>query len=87
MARTIVTVLGMGDRVTGQNRKTGKPYDFRKVAFGFVNQFSSSDVSVNMVDGSTLDEMNVQTGRQYVAVVNQVQNVYYIDLIEPVPLP
>lgn len=87
MARCIVTVLGMGDRVTGQNRTTGKPYDFRKVAFGFTNQFSSDDVSVNIVDGNTLDELKVQTGRQYLAVVNQVKNVYYIDLIEPVPHP
>lgn len=87
MARTIVSVLGMGDRVTGQNRSTGKPYDFRKVAFGFCNQFGSNDVSVNIVDGNTLDELNVQVGKQFVAVVNQVKNVYYIDLIDPVSSP
>lgn len=87
MARTIVSVLGMGDRVTGKNRDTGKPYDFRKVAFGFANQFGSSDVSVNIVDGNILDDLNVQVGHQYVAVVNQVKKVYYIDLIEPVTSP
>lgn len=36
MARSNVRVIGMGDRVTGQNRDTGKPYDFRKVAFEFI---------------------------------------------------
>ena len=83
MARIVVNVIGMGDRITGKNRETGKPYDFRKVAFGFVNSYGSDDVSVNTVDGSVLDELDVQVGRSYVASVNQVKKVYYIDLIAP----
>lgn len=83
MARIVVNVIGMGDRITGKNRDTGKPYDFRKVAFGFVNSYGSDDVSVNTVDGSILDELDVQVGRSYVASVNQVKKVYYIDLISP----
>ena len=81
--KTVVTVLGMGDRVTGQNRQTGNPYDFRKVAFGFVNGYGSNDVSVNIVDGSDLDELDIQVGRSYLAVVNQVKKVYYIDILKP----
>ena len=84
MARCVVKVIGMGDRVTGTNRTTGKPYDFRKVAFAFTNPWGSGDVSVNMIDGVTLDELNVQVDKCYAAVVNQVKNVYYIDLIDPV---
>ena len=84
MAKLKVSVIGMGDRVTGQNRQTGKPYDFRKVAFAFQNQYGNNDVSINIVDGSILDEMHVQVGSTYRAVVNQVKNVYYIDLIEPI---
>lgn len=87
MARTIVKVLGMGDRVTGKNRTTGNPYDFRKVAFGFVNQYGSTDVSVNIVDGTTLDDLHVQVGNLYNAVVNQVKNVYYIDLLDLIESP
>lgn len=83
MAKIVVNVIGMGDRITGKNRETGKPYDFRKVAFGFVNSYGSDDVSVNTVDGSILDELDVQVGRSYVASVNQVKKVYYIDLITP----
>lgn len=83
MARIVVKVIGMGDRITGKNRETGKPYDFRKVAFGFVNSYGSDDVSVNTVDGSILDELDVQVGRSFVASVNQVKKVYYIDLISP----
>lgn len=83
MARIVVNVIGMGDRITGKNRETGKPYDFRKVAFGFLNSYGSDDVSVNTVDGSILDELDVQVGRSYVASVNQVKKVYYIDLISP----
>lgn len=84
MAKTIVTVIGMADRVTGKNKESGKDYDFRKVAFAFCNQYGSNDVSVNIVDGDTLDLLNVQSGNQYLAVVNQVKKVYYIDLIDRV---
>lgn len=84
MAKSIVTVVGMADRVTGKNKESGKDYDFRKVAFSFLNQYGSNDVSVNIIDGSTLDELDVQIGREYLAVVNQVKKVYYIDLIEQV---
>lgn len=83
MAKGIVTVIGMADRVTGKNKESGKAYDFRKVAFAFQNQYGSNDVSVNIVDGSTLDELDVQLGREYLAVINQVKKIYYIDLIEP----
>lgn len=84
MAKKIVTVIGMSDRVTGINKDTGKPFDFRRVAFSLVNNYGSNDVSINIVDGCTLDELNVQVGMQYSASVNQVKKVYYIDLIGPV---
>ena len=76
-----VTVIGMADRVTGKNRDTGKDYDFRKVAFAFENQYGSNDISVNIVDGSICDELDVQVGSNYIAVINQVKKIYYIDLI------
>lgn len=81
MAKGTVTVIGMADRVTGVNKESGKNYDFRKVAFSFQNQYGSNDISVNIVDGITLDELDVQVGRDYVAVINQVKKIYYIDLI------
>lgn len=84
MAKTIVSVIGMADRVTGKNKESGKGYDFRKVAFSFANQYGSNDVSVNIVDGDTLDQLDVQVGHKYRAVVNQVKKIYYIDLIEQV---
>ena len=76
-----VTVIGMADRVTGKNRYTGKDYDFRNVAFAFENQYGSNDISVNIVDGCILDDLDVQTGKSYNAVINQVKKIYYIDLI------
>lgn len=81
MARCVVTVIGMADRVTGKNKESGKDYDFRKVAFAFQNQYGSNDVSVNIVDGRTLDEFDVQVGDKFLAAVNQVKKTYYIDLI------
>ena len=82
--RGTVTVIGMADRVTGKNKDTGKDYDFRKVAFAFENQYGSNDISVNIVDGSICDELNVQVGNKYNAVINQVKKIYYIDLISRV---
>lgn len=84
MAKKVVTVIGMADRVTGKNKETGKPFDFRRVAFSFVNNYGSNDVSINIVDGDILDELDVQVGAEYIAAVNQVKKVYYIDLIERV---
>ena len=84
MSRSIVTVIGMADRMTGINKESGKDYDFRKVAFAFENQYGSNDVSVNIVDGSILDDLDVQIGREYYAVINQFKKIYYIDLIKPV---
>lgn len=84
MARCVVKVIGMSDRITGKNKETGKPYDFRKVAFSLVNNFGSNDLSINIVDGSTCDDLNVQVGREYMASVQQVKRQYYIDLIEQV---
>ena len=84
MARGIVTVIGMADRVTGKNKESGKDYDFRKVAFAFQNQYGSNDISVNIVDGSILDNLDVQIGKSYDAVINQVKKIYYIDLISSI---
>lgn len=84
MAKLTVQVVGMGDRVRGQNRNTGKEYDFRKVAFAFQNQYGSNDVSVNIVSGEDLDKFDVQIGNTYRAAVNQVKNVYYIDLLDQI---
>lgn len=82
--RGTVTVIGMADRVTGKNKDTGKDYDFRKVAFAFENQYGSNDISVNIVDGCICDELDVQVGNEYNAVINQVKKIYYIDLISRV---
>ena len=46
MAKGIVTVIGMADRVTGKNKESGKVYDFRKVAFSFQNQYGSHGCAV-----------------------------------------
>jgi hypothetical protein len=84
MAKKNVTVIGMGDRVTGVKKDTGTRFDFRRVAFAFVNQYGSNDVSINNVDGDTLDELNVQVGCVYLASVqpNPSNKSYYIDLIK-----
>ena len=84
MARMNVTVIGISDRVNGVNQKTGKKYDFRKVAFSFRNQYGSNDVSVNVVSGDVLDEFEVQPGNTFKAAVTQVKGSYYIELIDQI---
>ena len=83
MSKSVVHVLGMGDRLVGKNRDTGNPYDFRRVAFGFTNSYGSADVSVNTISGEDLDALDLQVGRAYVAVVQKIKKDYYITLIEP----
>lgn len=82
--KTVVTVLGMSDRVAGTNKSSGKPYDFRKVAFGFVNQYGSDDVCVVPVNTPVIDEVQLRSGGQYWAIVNQAKNQYFIDVLHDV---
>ena len=84
MAKIIVEVIGMADRVKGQNKETGKAFDFRHVAFAFKNQYGNNAVSINMVPGEDLDRLDLQIGSTFRAVVNQVKNTYYIDLLDQV---
>ena len=84
MARTVVKVVGMADRVTGTSNKTGNPYDFCEVAVTFVNQWGKNAVAVAALDGFILDKLNVQVGDKYDAVVNTFNNKTYVDLIDSV---
>ena len=84
MAKTTVSVIGMADRTRGTKKDTGATFDFCRVAFSFTNQFNKNDVAVVSVQGVDLDKFNIKTGDVYLAVVNQINKVYYIDLIEPI---
>jgi hypothetical protein len=84
MARCIVTVVGMADRMTGTSSKTGNPYDLCDVAFTFFNQWGKNAVACAMIDGAVLDQMGVSVGSSYDAVVNQYNGKTYVDLIDEV---
>ena len=84
MARTVVTIVGMADRLSGTSKKTGKPYDMCEVAVTFVNQWGSNSVAVATLDGAVLDKCGVQIGDRYDAVVNQFNGRAYVELIEAV---
>lgn len=84
MARCVVTVVGMADRMKGTSKKTGKAYDMVEVAITFRNQWGNNSVACATVDGPVVEQMNVQVGCKYDAVVNQYNGKTYIDLIDEV---
>lgn len=84
MARCIVTVVGMADRMTGTSKKTGKDYDMVEIAVTFRNQWGNNSVACAYVDGPVMDQMSVRVGNKYDAVVNQYNGKTYVDLIDEV---
>lgn len=84
MARCVVTVVGMADRMKGTSKKTGKDYDMQEIAVTFRNQWGNNSVACATVDGPVMDQMSVQVGCKYDAVVNQYNGKTYIDLIDEV---
>lgn len=82
MARCVVTVVGMADRMSGTSKKTGKDYDMQEIAITFKNQWGSNSVACATVDGPVIDQMDVQVGCRYDAVVNQYNGRTYVDLID-----
>lgn len=82
MARCIVTVVGMADRMKGTSKKTGKDYDMQEIAIVFRSQWGTNSVACATVDGPVIDQMCVQVGCQYDAVVNHYNGRTYIDLID-----
>ena len=84
MARCVVTVVGLADRLQGTSKKTGKPYDMFETAFTYQNQWGSNAVACAMIDSSVVADMGVHVGGKYDAVVNQVNGKIYVDLIDEV---
>lgn len=84
MKRTVVTILGISDRATGTGSKSGKPYDFVKLAVQFENDFGSSDVGVCLVDGGDYDKLGLRSGDKYDAVVDQYRDKLKVELLDPV---
>lgn len=84
MARCVVTVVGMADRMTGTSQKTGKAYDMQELAITFVNQWGNNSVACCMVDGQAIDQLQVKVGCKYDSVINQYNGKAYLDLIEEV---
>ena len=84
MARCVVSVVGMADRMKGTSKNTGKAYDMVEIAVTFRNQRGNNAVACAMLDGTVFDDLSVQVGRKYDAVVNQHNGKTYIDLIDEV---
>lgn len=84
MARCIVQVVGMADRMKGTSKKTGKDYDMQEVAITFKNAWGDNAVACAMIDGVVIDHMGVQVGQHFDAVVNQYNGKTYVDLIDEV---
>jgi hypothetical protein len=84
MARCVVKVIGMADRMKGTAKNTGKPYDMVECAFSFVNPWGNNSVCCSMIDGAVIDKMQVRTGARYDASVMTQSGKTYIDLFQEV---
>ena len=82
MARCVVTVVGIADRLTGISKKTGKDYDMQDIAITYKNKWGNNSVACATVDGPVIDQMCVQVGCRYDAVVNEYNGRTYVDLID-----
>lgn len=84
MARCVVKVVGMADRMKGNAKNTGKPYDMAEAAFTFVNQWGNNSVACAMIDGAVLDQLQVHVGGRYDASVMTYNGKTYVDLFSEV---
>lgn len=84
MARCVINVVGVADRLTGTSKNTGKAYDMCEIAYTFKNQFQKNCVACSMIDGTIMDEFDIHVGQTFDAIVNQFNGKSYIDLISEV---
>lgn len=84
MARCVVKVVGMADRMKGTGKNTGKPYDMAEAVFTFVNQWGNNAVACAMIDGAVLDQLQVHVGGRYDASVMTFNGKTYVDLFSEV---
>ena len=68
--KAIVKVVGIGERRKGVSTKTGKFYDFVKVACTFDDGYMAGQNAFNCsVDGDEIDRNGVVVGGEYEAVI------------------
>lgn len=68
--KAIVKVVGIGERRKGVSTKTGKPYDFVKVACVYDDGFMAGQNAFNCsIDGDEFESSNMSIGGEYEAVI------------------
>lgn len=68
--KAIVKVVGIGERRKGVSTKTGKPYDFVKVACTFDDGYMAGQNAFNCsVDGDEVERFGLHVGGEYEAVI------------------
>lgn len=56
MARTTIKVVGLGNRMRGNSKKNGKPYDFQPISFIFDDPYTTGyKAATANVSGDMLD--------------------------------
>lgn len=68
--KAIVKVVGIGERRKGISSKTGKSYDFQKVACVFDDGYMVGQNAFNCsVDGAEVEACGMKVGGEYEAVI------------------
>lgn len=82
--RATIQIVGMGDRMTGTSKKTGKAYDIQNVSFLYPDKFTiGMKAATTVMDGAEVEALGgLRIGQEYDAVFHTGPNgAVYIDAI------
>ncbi len=82
--RNTIQIVGLGDRMKGTSKKTGKDYDFQSVSFLYPDKFTTGmKAATAAINGAELDAIGgLSIGMEYDAVYHTGPgNAIYIDAI------
>lgn len=80
--RHTVQILGVGQRKSGNAKKTGKPYDFQEISIGYDSPgFSGMRCETIAIDSGLIGERQFVAGEVVDIVSHQFNFKTYIDAI------
>ncbi len=85
--KTVIRIVGLGERRKGISSKSNRPYDLQDVAFTYDRRyFTGEGAATCTVNGDVLDGVNLRIGNVYDAIITESFNPYYsvkVDYIFP----
>lgn len=81
--RAYMKVVGLGNRMTGNSKKTGKPYDFQAVSVLYDDQYTTGQkASTVNISGKDVDSVGgLCIGQEYDVVFHTYNNQVVVDAL------